>query len=67
MKLGPVTKLDKRNKATSKKIDYGVMPGNCDVIAIFSYYGHFGAILKPDSRCIACKIFINSDLLSCKN
>ena len=61
MKLGPVTKLDKRNKATSKKT------GNCDVIAIFSYYGHFGAILKPDSRCIACKIFINSDLLSCKN
>ena len=28
MKLGPVTKLDKRNKTTSKKIDNVVMPEN---------------------------------------
>ena len=35
MKLGPVTKLDKRNKTTSKKIDIDAMSENCDVIAIF--------------------------------
>ena len=35
MKLEAVTKLDKRNKNTFKKIDDDVMPENCDVIAIF--------------------------------
>ena len=35
MKLGPVTKFDKRNKTTSKKFDDGVMPASCDVIVIF--------------------------------
>ena len=35
MKLGPVTKLDKRNKPTSKKVDVDVMSGSCDVIVIF--------------------------------
>ena len=41
----------------------------CDVTAIFSIYGQFGAILKPDSRSIVCKtyVFINSNLLSYKN
>ena len=37
MKLGPVTKLDKRNKTTSKKFDDDVMSKNCDVIAIFQF------------------------------
>ena len=37
MKLGPVTKLDKRNK-TSKNIDNDVMSANCDVIVIFPIY-----------------------------
>ena len=36
MKLGPLTKPDKRNKTTSKKFDDDVMFENCDVIAIFS-------------------------------
>ena len=69
MKLGPVTKLDKRNKATLKKIDDDVMSENCDVIAIFPIYGQFGAIWKPDSVRIVCKtyIFITSSLLSYKN
>ena len=68
MKLGPVTKLDKRNKTTSKKFDDDVMSENCDVIVIFPIYGQFGAIRKPDSGCIVCKtyIFINSNLLSYK-
>ena len=39
MKLGPVTKLNKKNKTTSKKFDDDVMPANCDMIAIFPIYG----------------------------
>ena len=35
MKLGPVTKIDKRNKTTSKKFDDYVMLIDCDIIAIF--------------------------------
>ena len=48
MKLGPVTKLGKRNKKTSKNDD-DFMSANCDVIVIFPIYGQFGAIRKPDS------------------
>ena len=64
MKLGPVTKLDKRNKTTSKKFDNDVMLENCDVIVIFSIYSQFGAVWKPDSRRIVRKTyaFINSNL-----
>ena len=47
MKLGSVTKLDKRNKTTSKKkekkekrkTDNDVMSADCDVTAIFPIYG----------------------------
>ena len=69
MKLGSVTKLDKRNKTTSKKFDDDVMPANFDVIVIFPIYSQFGAIRKPDFGCIVCKtyILIKSDLLSYKN
>ena len=35
MKLGPVIKLNKRNKTTSKKIDDDVTLENCEVIVIF--------------------------------
>ena len=35
MKLGPVTKLDKRNKLTSQKFADDVMSVDCDVIVIF--------------------------------
>ena len=54
MKLGAVTKLDKKNKATA----------NCEVIVIFPIYGQFGAIQKPNSGRIVCKIyiFINNNL-----
>ena len=69
MKLGPVTKLDKRNKTELKKFDDNVVYRNCDVIAIFWIYGQFGAIWKPDSGRIVCKtyIFNNSKLLPYKN
>ena len=48
MKLGPVTKLDKRNKTTSKKFDVDVMLENCDVIVIFWIFGQFGVVQRPD-------------------
>ena len=39
MGLGPVTKLDKRNKVMSKNFDVDIMSANCDVIVIFPSYG----------------------------
>ena len=48
-KLGPVTKINKRNKTTSKKIDDDVIIGNCDVIVIFRIFGQFGAAWRSDS------------------
>ena len=67
MKLGPVTKLDKRNKATSKKIKIT----SCRQIVTplrFFRQGHC-YFLGADSVCTVCKvyIFINSNLLSYKN
>ena len=69
MKIGPVTRLDKRNKTTSKKIDIEVMSENCDVIVIVRIFGQFGAVQRPDSRERVCKsyVFSNSNLLSYKN
>ena len=69
MKLGSVTKIDKRNTERQKKIDDEDMSANCDVIVIFLIYGQSRAIRKPDSGCMVCKtyIFINSSLLSDKS
>ena len=39
MKLGPVTKLDKRNKTTSKKIGNDVMSANYGVMVTFLIHG----------------------------
>ena len=66
MNLRPVTKFDKKNKTTSKKIDNDVILANCGIIVIFSVYGQFGAIWKQVSGHIVSKtyIFINSNLLS---
>ena len=66
MKLGPVTKLDKRNKAT---FDVEVVSENCDVIVIFRIFGQFGAVRRPDSGHRVCKsyVFSNSNLLPYKN
>ena len=67
MKLGPVTKLDKRNTVRSKKFDEFL--AICDVIVIFLIYSQFGAIQKPDLGRINYKtyIFNNSNLLSYKD
>ena len=69
MKRGSVTKFDKRNKPTSKKIGIDFILANCGDIVFFLIYGQFGAIRKPDSGRIVCKtcIFNNSNLLSYKN
>ena len=69
MKLGPVTKLDKWNKATLKNFDDDVISANCDINVIFASNGQFGAIWKPDFGGIVCKtyIFIRSNLLYYKN
>ena len=45
MKLGSVSKLDKRNNTTSKKYDVDVMLENCDVIDIFQIFVQFVAVL----------------------
>ena len=44
MKLGPLPKLDKRNKKTSEKFDDDAMSASCDVIVIFPIYSQFEAI-----------------------
>ena len=69
MKLRPVTRLDEKHTATSKKIDDDVMSTNCDVTVIFPIYSKLAAIRKPDSRCMVYKtyIFINNNLLSYKS
>ena len=59
MKLGQVTKLDKKNKTASKKIDNDIILENCDIIAIFPFYGQFGAIGKPHSGCIVYKLIFS--------
>ena len=48
MELGPVTKLDKRNKTMSKRIDDDVI-SSCDIIGIFLIYDQFETIQKWDS------------------
>ena len=69
MKLGPVTKIDKRNKTTSKKFDDDVMSENCDVIVIFQIFHQFGAVWRSDSRHRVCKsyVFSNGNFLSYRN
>ena len=44
MKLGPVTKLDNKNKATFKIFGGDTMPANCGVTVILPINGQFGAI-----------------------
>ena len=55
MTLGPINKLDKKNKTTSKKFGDDVKLENCDFLVIFAIYGQFGAIVKPDSQRTVCK------------
>ena len=54
----PVTKLNKRNKTTSKKITNDVLSENCDVIVTFRIFGQFGAVRRADSGHRVCKIYV---------
>ena len=57
--------LTKETQQHQKKIDYDVMSISCDVTVIFSIYGQFRAIRKPDSGRMICKtyIFVNKPLI----
>ena len=55
MKLGPVTKFDKKKKK-SEKPDDDVMFKNCDAIAIFRIWGLFEAIRNLDTGRIVQKL-----------
>ena len=66
MKLGPVTKLDRRNTATLKTGD-DVMSKNCDVIVFFPIHDPIVAIQKPDCGRMIYYIYINKSLLFYKN
>ena len=57
MKLGPVTKIGKRNRVTSKSSDNDIIKANYDVIVIFLIYDQFGAIRKLISRRIVSKSY----------
>ena len=54
MKLGPVSKCDKRNKTTLKIFDNDVMSENCNVVVIFQILGQFRAGQRPDSGHRVC-------------
>ena len=58
MKLRPITNIDRRDKAMSKKFENYVMAANCDVIVIFPIDGQFRAIRKPHSHWRVCKTYI---------
>ena len=65
MKLGPVTKMDKRNMTTSKKPDVDVMSVNCNVAVFFPIYGQFAAIRKPHSGGMVYKTYISINKTLC--
>ena len=69
MKLVPVTKIYKRNSATSKAFYDDDVLAKCDVIENFPIYGQFKAIQRPDSVSMVyiTYSFINNYLLSYKN
>ena len=58
-KLGPVTKIHKRNITKSKKFDDEVMSENWDVVVIFSSFGQFGVIRKPDSGRLSVELMFS--------
>ena len=68
MKLRPITKLDKRNTATLKKVNYDDLSTNCDFFVIFLIYDQLGVNQKPDSGLMPRNtyIFKNNNLLAYK-
>ena len=58
MKLRPVTKLNKGNKTTSKRVEIDVTPAKSDVIVFLKIYGQFVATQNLDSGCMVYKVYI---------
>ena len=58
MKLGPVTKPDKRNKTALKNFYGDVKSVHYDVILILLIWGQFGAIRELESGRIVYKTYI---------
>ena len=69
IKFGPVTKPDKRNKKTSKKLTMTSCRQIVTSLLFVRFMAKFRALRKPDFRLIVCMtyIFINSNFLSYKN
>ena len=59
MKLGPVTKLDKRNKITLRNFPDDAVLMNCGVIYILLIYGQFDSVRKPDSGRTVSKTYFH--------
>ena len=69
MKLGPVTKLDKRNKSTSKNLTMTSCQKIVTSLAFF-IYGQPGTVWKPDSGsrvCKNCSLIVTFYLTKTKN
>ena len=67
MKLGPVTKLDKRNKTMSKKFDV-VMSENCDVIVFSQNLEHSrGWVLDTESAKVMFSVTVTFCLTKTEN
>ena len=58
VEIKPVAKRDQRNKTTTTKFHNEVRSAYCDVIVVFSIYGRFGVIQKPDFERIVWKTHI---------
>ena len=69
MKFGPVTKLDKRNKKTSKKFDDDIMSGNCNVIVIFQFMDNLEQSESkiPDAISVKLTFSITANFYFAKN
>ena len=70
MKLESVTKIDKRNRKTSKTFDDDIISVNSDIIVIFFRFmtnvEQSGRRI-PNAQSAKIYIFINNSLLSYKN
>ena len=64
MKLGPVTKLGKKNKTALKNFDDDVMSENCNVTVIYQIFCQFGVVQMLDCGHKISKsyVFINNVL-----
>ena len=68
MKLGPVTKLDKRNKTTSKKL---TLTSCRKIVTSLSFFGFLANLEQSEGQILDTKsakdVFSKSNLLSYKN